>query len=123
MLFHKTLADFSVAKKKERKVCMKSFPGGDCLYFIFSFLKDPLRRSFVRRLSVIITDINCIFDLQCTRRSQGLPLVLLQALYNEYVHFKETEIPEKEAEKGRIAHLYKLLEVRHCEPQMDEEVE
>ncbi|XP_075868033.1 microtubule-actin cross-linking factor 1 isoform X22 [Nelusetta ayraudi] len=37
--------------------------------------------------------------------------VELKALYNEYVHFKETEIPEKEAEKGHIAHLYKLLEV------------
>lgn len=35
-----------------------------------------------------------------------------QALYNEYVHFKETEIPNKELEKGHIEHLYKLLEVR-----------
>lgn len=35
-----------------------------------------------------------------------------QALYNEYVHFKETEIPAKETEKGHIEHLYKLLEVR-----------
>ncbi|XP_060914959.1 microtubule-actin cross-linking factor 1 isoform X2 [Labrus mixtus] len=35
----------------------------------------------------------------------------LKALYNEYVHFKETEIPSKEMEKGHIAHLYKLLEV------------
>lgn len=34
-----------------------------------------------------------------------------QALYNEYVHFKETEIPEKEVEKALIKHLYKLLEV------------
>lgn len=39
-------------------------------------------------------------------------LFLLQALYNEYVHFKETEIPTKELEKGHIEHLYKLLEVR-----------
>ncbi|KAF7655257.1 hypothetical protein LDENG_00058710, partial [Lucifuga dentata] len=37
--------------------------------------------------------------------------VELKALYNEYVHFKETEIPAKEMEKGRIEHLYKLLEV------------
>ncbi|XP_035384751.1 microtubule-actin cross-linking factor 1 isoform X15 [Electrophorus electricus] len=35
----------------------------------------------------------------------------LKALYNEYVHFKETEIPTKEMEKAHIAHLYKLLEV------------
>ncbi|XP_054873555.1 microtubule-actin cross-linking factor 1 isoform X8 [Amphiprion ocellaris] len=35
----------------------------------------------------------------------------LKALYNEYVHFKETEIPAKEIEKGHIEHLYKLLEV------------
>lgn len=34
-----------------------------------------------------------------------------QALYNQYVHFKETEIPAKEQEKGRIEELYKLLEV------------
>ncbi|MBN3307540.1 MACF1 factor, partial [Amia calva] len=37
--------------------------------------------------------------------------VELKALYNEYVHFKETEIPVKELEKGRIEHLYKLLQV------------
>ncbi|KAJ8334746.1 hypothetical protein SKAU_G00403850 [Synaphobranchus kaupii] len=37
--------------------------------------------------------------------------VELKALYNEYVHFKETEIPGKEMEKSRIEHLYKLLEV------------
>uniref|UniRef100_A0A673B6B6 Microtubule actin crosslinking factor 1 n=1 Tax=Sphaeramia orbicularis TaxID=375764 RepID=A0A673B6B6_9TELE len=37
--------------------------------------------------------------------------VELKALYNEYVHFKETEIPSKEIEKGHIEHLYKLLEV------------
>ena len=35
-----------------------------------------------------------------------------QALYNEYVHFKETEIPAKEREKSHIEHLYRLLEVR-----------
>ncbi|XP_053719858.1 microtubule-actin cross-linking factor 1 isoform X18 [Synchiropus splendidus] len=35
----------------------------------------------------------------------------LKALYNEYVHFKETEIPNKQAEKSQIEHLYKLLEV------------
>ncbi|XP_062386258.1 microtubule-actin cross-linking factor 1 isoform X4 [Sardina pilchardus] len=37
--------------------------------------------------------------------------VELKALYNEYVHFKETEIPNKELEKSHIEHLYKLLEV------------
>lgn len=37
--------------------------------------------------------------------------VELKALYNEYVHFKETEIPAKEVEKGHIQHLYKLFEV------------
>ncbi|MGH0177750.1 UNVERIFIED_CONTAM: hypothetical protein FKN15_075966 [Acipenser sinensis] len=36
--------------------------------------------------------------------------VELKALYNEYVHFKECEIPLKEAEKEKIEHLYKLLE-------------
>uniref|UniRef100_A0A674JMT6 Microtubule actin crosslinking factor 1 n=1 Tax=Terrapene triunguis TaxID=2587831 RepID=A0A674JMT6_9SAUR len=37
--------------------------------------------------------------------------VELKALYNQYIHFKETEIPTKEQEKGRIEELYKLLEV------------
>ncbi|XP_068188907.1 microtubule-actin cross-linking factor 1, isoforms 1/2/3/4 isoform X5 [Antennarius striatus] len=37
--------------------------------------------------------------------------VELKALYNEYVHFKETEIPAKEVEKGHIERLYKMLEV------------
>ncbi|KAM4725474.1 microtubule-actin cross-linking factor 1 isoform 3-T3 [Anableps anableps] len=37
--------------------------------------------------------------------------VELKALYNEYIHFKETEIPTREAEKAHIEHLYKLLEV------------
>ncbi|KAG7457647.1 hypothetical protein MATL_G00229410 [Megalops atlanticus] len=37
--------------------------------------------------------------------------VELKALYNEYVHFKETEIPGKELEKSRVEHLYKMLEV------------
>ncbi|XP_044853527.1 microtubule-actin cross-linking factor 1 isoform X14 [Mauremys mutica] len=36
--------------------------------------------------------------------------VELKALYNQYIHFKETEIPTKEQEKGRIEELYKLLE-------------
>ncbi|KAM6399511.1 microtubule-actin cross-linking factor 1 [Rhynochetos jubatus] len=37
--------------------------------------------------------------------------VELKALYNQYIHFKETEIPSKEQEKARIEELYKLLEV------------
>ncbi|XP_051792278.1 microtubule-actin cross-linking factor 1, isoforms 1/2/3/4/5 isoform X7 [Erpetoichthys calabaricus] len=37
--------------------------------------------------------------------------VELKALYNEYVHFKETEIPLKEVEKAEVEHLYKMLEV------------
>uniref|UniRef100_A0A8C3NES6 Uncharacterized protein n=1 Tax=Geospiza parvula TaxID=87175 RepID=A0A8C3NES6_GEOPR len=37
--------------------------------------------------------------------------VELKALYNQYIHFKETEIPAKEQEKGQIEELYKLLEV------------
>ncbi|XP_069462273.1 dystonin isoform X19 [Ambystoma mexicanum] len=35
----------------------------------------------------------------------------LKALYNQYLQFKETEIPPKENEKSRIKHFYKLLEV------------
>lgn len=41
----------------------------------------------------------------------SVTFALPQALYNEYVHFKETEIPAKEVEKGHIEHLYKQLEV------------
>ncbi|XP_054251227.1 LOW QUALITY PROTEIN: microtubule-actin cross-linking factor 1 [Indicator indicator] len=37
--------------------------------------------------------------------------VELKALYNQYIHFKETEIPAREQEKGRIEELYKQLEV------------
>ncbi|XP_049632687.1 dystonin isoform X4 [Suncus etruscus] len=35
----------------------------------------------------------------------------LKALYSQYLKFKETEIPLKEAEKSKIKRLYKLLEV------------
>uniref|UniRef100_A0A8D0DPW2 MACF1 factor n=1 Tax=Salvator merianae TaxID=96440 RepID=A0A8D0DPW2_SALMN len=38
-------------------------------------------------------------------------LWFLQALYNQYIHFKETEIPAKQQEKRSIEELYKLLEV------------
>ncbi|XP_025024482.1 microtubule-actin cross-linking factor 1 isoform X8 [Python bivittatus] len=37
--------------------------------------------------------------------------VKLKALYNQYIHFKETEIPAKQLEKRSIEELYKLLEV------------
>ncbi|KAH0631077.1 hypothetical protein JD844_005166 [Phrynosoma platyrhinos] len=37
--------------------------------------------------------------------------VELKALYNQYIHFKETEIPAKQQEKRSIEELYKLLEV------------
>ncbi|XP_077788014.1 microtubule-actin cross-linking factor 1 isoform X29 [Podarcis muralis] len=36
--------------------------------------------------------------------------VELKALYNQYIHFKETEIPAKQQEKRSIEDLYKLLE-------------
>lgn len=37
---------------------------------------------------------------------------LLQALYTQYLQFKEHEIPLKENEKTKIQTLYKMLEVR-----------
>ncbi|NXC39056.1 DYST protein, partial [Penelope pileata] len=37
--------------------------------------------------------------------------VELKALYNQYLQFKETEIPPKETDKFKIKRLYKLLEV------------
>ncbi len=53
-----------------------------------------------------------MFILTPQRSSVTSVFLLRQALYNEYVHFKETEIPAKELEKGHTEHLYKLLEVR-----------
>uniref|UniRef100_A0A8B9EQC7 Dystonin n=1 Tax=Anser cygnoides TaxID=8845 RepID=A0A8B9EQC7_ANSCY len=38
--------------------------------------------------------------------------VELKALYNQYLQFKETEIPPKEIDKSKIKRLYKLLEVK-----------
>ncbi|XP_071597784.1 dystonin isoform X25 [Heliangelus exortis] len=37
--------------------------------------------------------------------------VELKALYNQYLQFKESEIPPKETDKSKIKRLYKLLEV------------
>lgn len=37
--------------------------------------------------------------------------VFSQALYTQYLHFKEHEIPLKENEKTKIKNLYKMLEV------------
>ncbi|KAJ7304445.1 hypothetical protein JRQ81_012006, partial [Phrynocephalus forsythii] len=37
--------------------------------------------------------------------------VELKALYNQYIHFKETEIPTKQQEKRSLEELYRLLEV------------
>ncbi|XP_036023916.1 dystonin isoform X12 [Onychomys torridus] len=37
--------------------------------------------------------------------------VELKALYNQYLQFKEKEIPPKETEKSKIKRLYKLLEI------------
>ncbi|XP_062953870.1 dystonin isoform X2 [Cynocephalus volans] len=37
--------------------------------------------------------------------------VELKALYNQYLQFKETEIPPKEIEKSKIKRLYRLLEI------------
>lgn len=39
-----------------------------------------------------------------------IPLVL-QALYSQYLQFKEHDIPLKENEKTKIKNLYKMLEV------------
>lgn len=38
---------------------------------------------------------------------------LFQALYTQYIQFKEHEIPQKENEKTKIQNLYKMLEVFH----------
>lgn len=66
----------------------------------------PGRETLIKKLLPLITLIDVGFDLL-----NNCCLCSIQALYNEYVHFKETEIPEKEVEKSHIKHLYKLLEV------------
>ena len=77
----------------------------DCDYRAFTV---PL----ITRLDLCLnSNKGCNIDL-IALISNFLLFLLLQALYNEYVHFKETEIPAKENEKGHIEHLYKLLEVR-----------
>lgn len=39
---------------------------------------------------------------------------VLQALYSQYLQFKEYDIPLKENEKTKIKNLYKMLEVYTC---------
>ncbi|KAM6355830.1 dystonin-like [Podargus strigoides] len=48
--------------------------------------------------------------IMCDRTFPNNP-VELKALYNQYLQFKETEIPPKEMDKSKIKRLYKLLEV------------
>ena len=38
-------------------------------------------------------------------------ILILQALYTQYLQFKEHEIPLKENEKTKINQLYEMLEV------------
>lgn len=54
--------------------------------------------------------------VSCVQKHNGIVcwFVFLQALYNQYLQFKETEIPPKEIDKSKIKHLYKLLEVSHA---------
>ncbi|XP_072533688.1 dystonin isoform X14 [Salminus brasiliensis] len=49
-------------------------------------------------------------SVMCDRNFPSNP-VELKALYSQYLHFKESEIPPKENEKTKIKHLYKMLEV------------
>lgn len=48
---------------------------------------------------------------QASKVGRDLFSFSLQALYNQYLQFKEKEIPPKETEKSKIKRLYKLLEV------------
>uniref|UniRef100_A0A8B9NHT3 Calponin-homology (CH) domain-containing protein n=1 Tax=Accipiter nisus TaxID=211598 RepID=A0A8B9NHT3_9AVES len=59
-----------------------------------------------------VSFINTILDFS-SKTLPGSPIGLLShfALYNQYLQFKETEIPPKETEKSKIKRLYKLLEV------------
>uniref|UniRef100_A0A8C0XP65 Calponin-homology (CH) domain-containing protein n=1 Tax=Castor canadensis TaxID=51338 RepID=A0A8C0XP65_CASCN len=58
---------------------------------------------------------NCYFSTEWVTLLWSLTLDLFlfsfQALYNQYLQFKETEIPPKETEKSKIKRLYKLLEI------------
>ena len=56
--------------------------------------------------------------VQVQKKLNGSLCFLLQALYTQYLQFKEHEIPLKENEKTKIKNLYKMLEVnkRKTEP-------
>ncbi|KAL2080392.1 hypothetical protein ACEWY4_024185 [Coilia grayii] len=71
---------------------------------------DPRWAEYQSRFSSLLQWTRQHTSLMANKNFPHNP-VELKALYNEYVHFKETEIPNKELEKGHIAHLYKLLEV------------
>ncbi|KAJ1063908.1 hypothetical protein K5549_009220 [Capra hircus] len=58
----------------------------------------------------VITYVSSIYDA-FPKVPEGGEGISATALYNQYIHFKETEILAKEREKGRIEELYKLLEV------------
>lgn len=58
-----------------------------------------------------LTHLACVYgDLLHHIFSVLIPLVL-QALYSQYLQFKEHDIPLKENEKTKIKNLYKMLEV------------
>lgn len=67
--------------------------------------------------------ISVLIALRCKCRKNVYFIVIcfvLQALYTQYLQFKEHDIPLKENEKIKIKNLYKMLEV--CKYETEEHV-
>ncbi|XP_019480134.1 PREDICTED: dystonin, partial [Hipposideros armiger] len=58
----------------------------------------------------VITYVSSLYDA-FPKVPEGGEGIGANALYNQYLQFKETEIPPKETEKSKIKRLYKLLEI------------
>lgn len=82
-----------------------------------SFPNNPVELKVLLLLHVFMGFILHNFTLHATvlERSGGgfffLFLFVLQALYSQYLQFKDYDIPLKEHEKTKIKNLYEMLEV------------
>lgn len=58
-----------------------------------------------------ISENTLLQPARLVRSDKNITFSLLQALYTQYLQFKEHDIPLKENEKTKIQNLYKMLEV------------
>lgn len=59
----------------------------------------------------VFTHLTCVYGVLLHQIFSVLIPLVLQALYSQYLQFKEHDIPLKENEKTKIKNLYKMLEV------------